>query len=159
MKGFVDEVAILCGGREIARHPRHYGEGVFVSDPLHYLALIEMKPNALDQAAALQGWNLPEVFQHLRHLLEARMGNRGKREFIQVLRLMEAAPQDVVACAVTEAIRLGAIGFDAIKQITLARIERRPVRLNLAAYPHLPQLAVKTTAPADYAVLVPEMAA
>jgi len=159
VKGFVDEVAILCGGREIARHPRHYGEGVFVADPLHYLALIEMKPNALDQAAALQGWNLPEVFQHLRHLLEARMGNRGKREFIQVLRLMEAAPQDVVASAVTEAIRLGAIGFDAVKQITLARIERRPVRLNLAAYPHLPQLAVKTTTAADYAVLVPEMAA
>ena len=159
VKGFVDEVAILCAGREIARHPRHYGEGVFVADPLHCLALIETKPNALDQAAALQGWNLPEVFQHLRHLLEARMGNRGKREFIQVLRLMEAAPQDVVAYAVTEAIRLGAIGFDAVKQITLARIERRPVRLDLAAYPHLPQLAVKTTTAADYAVLVPEMAA
>ena len=49
--GFVqhaDEVAILWGGQEIARHPRHYGEGVFVADPLHYLALIEMKPNALD---------------------------------------------------------------------------------------------------------------
>ncbi|NEU15157.1 hypothetical protein G3T14_24355, partial [Methylobacterium sp. BTF04] len=45
-------------------------------------ALIETKPNALDQAAALQGWDLPEAFQHLRHLLEARMGNRGKREFI-----------------------------------------------------------------------------
>jgi hypothetical protein len=82
-----------------------------------------------------------------------------KREFIQVLRLMEAAPQDVVAYAVTEAIRLGAIGFDAVKQITLARIERRPIRLDLAAYPHLPQLAVKTTTAADYAVLVPEMAA
>ena len=53
------------------------------------------------------------------------MGNRGKREFIQVLRLMEEAPQDVVACAVTQAIRLGAIGLDAVKQITLARIERR----------------------------------
>jgi len=66
VKGFVAEVAILCAGREIARHPRHYGEGVFVADPLHYLALIEIKPNALDQAAALQGWNLPEVFQHLR---------------------------------------------------------------------------------------------
>ena len=84
--------------------------------------------------------------------------NRGKREFIQVLRLMEAAPQDAVAYAVTQAIRLGAIGFDAVKQITLARIERRPVRLDLAAYPHLPQLTVKTTAAADYAVLVPEMA-
>ncbi len=159
VKGFVAEVAILCGGTEIARHPRCYGEGVFVADPLHYLALIETKPNALDQAAALQGWDLPEVFQHLRHLLEARMGNRGKREFIQVLRLMEAAPKDVVASAATEAIRLGAIGFDAVKQITLARIERRPVRLDLTAYPHLPKLAVKTTAAADYTVLVPEMAA
>ena len=159
VKGFVAEVVILCGGTEIARHPRCYGEGVFVADPLHYLALIETKPNALDQAAALQGWDLPEVFQHLRHLLEARMGNRGKREFIQVLRLMEGAPKDVVASAATEAIRLGAIGFDAVKQITLARIERRPVRLDLTAYPHLPKLAVKTTAAADYTVLVPEMAA
>lgn len=73
VKGFVDEVAILCGGEEIARHARCYGEGVFVADPLHYLALIEMKPGALDQAAALQDWALPHVFQHLRHLLEARI--------------------------------------------------------------------------------------
>ncbi len=159
VKGFVDEVVILCGGKQIARHPRCYGAGVFVSDPLHYLALIEQKPNALDQAAALQGWALPEVFQHLRHLLEARMGNRGKREFIQVLRLMEAMPQDVVAFAVTEAIRLGAVGFDAVKLIALARIERRPARLDLAAYPHLPKTAVKTTSAADYAVLLPDLAA
>jgi hypothetical protein len=105
VKGFVDEVVILCGGEEIARHARSYGTGVFVADPLHYLALIEMKRGALDQAAALQGWELPQVFQHLRHLLEARMGNRGKREFIQVLRLLEAMPKDVVTFAVTEAIR------------------------------------------------------
>ena len=153
VKAFVDEVVILCGGREIARHPRCYGEGVFVASPLNYLALIEIKPNALDQAAALQGWDLPEVFQHLRHLLEARMGNRGKREFFQVLRLMEAMPRDVVVHAVTQAIHLGAIGFDAVKLIALARIERRPVRLDLAAYPHLPKIKVKITSAADYAVL------
>ena len=92
VKGFVEEVVVLCRGEEVARHPRSYGTGVFVSDPLHCLALIEMKPNALDQAAALQGWDLPESFQHVRHLLEVRMGNRGKREFIQVLRLMECLP-------------------------------------------------------------------
>ena len=159
VKAFVDEVAILCGEREIARHPRCYGDGVFVFDPLHYLALIETKPNALDQAAALQGWDLPEAFQHLRHMLEARMGNRGKREFIQVLRLMEALPRDTVTFAVSEAIRLGAIGFDAVKLIALARIERRPARLDLAAYPHLPKTAVKTTSAADYAVLLPDLAA
>ncbi len=118
----------------------------------HYLALIETKPNALDQAAPLQGWDLPEAFQHLRHLLEARMGNRGKREFIQVLRLMEAAPKEIVASAVTDAIQLGAISFDAVKQMVLARIERRPARLDLAAYPYLPQTSMKTTSAADYAV-------
>jgi hypothetical protein len=159
VKGFVDEVVIQCGGAVVARHPRAYGEGEFVADPLHYLALLETKPNALDQAAALQGWDLPEVFQHLRHLLEARMGNRGKREFIQVLRLMEAMPKDIVTIAVTEAIRLGAIGFDAVKLIALARLERRPACLDLATYPHLPKPAVKTTSAADYAALVPRLAA
>jgi transposase len=153
VKGFVAEVVILCAGGVVARHPRSYAEGAFIADPLHYLALIETKPNALDQAAALQGWDLPEVFQHLRHMLEARMGNRGKREFIQVLRLLEAMPREIVTFAVTEAIRLGAIGFDAVKLIALARFERRPARLDLAAYPHLPQTAVKTTSAADYAVL------
>jgi len=159
VKGFVDQVVILSGGEEIARHQRCYGSGTFVFDPLHYLALIETKPNALDQAAPLQGWELPEAFQHLRHLLEARMGNRGKREFIQVLRLMEVMPKDVVAHAVSEAIRLGAIGFDAVKQIALARIERRPAKLDLSAYPHLPKTAVKMTSAADYAVLIPGRAA
>jgi transposase len=159
VKGFVDEVVILCAGKVIARHPRSYAEGAFIADPLHYLALIEMKPNALDQAAALQNWDLPEVFQHLRHLLEARMGNKGKREFIQVLRLLEVIPKEVVTYAVTEAIHLGAIGFDAVKLIALARTERRPVRLDLAAYPHLPRLTVQTTRAVDYAALVPEMVA
>jgi hypothetical protein len=102
---------------------------------------------------------LPEAFQHLRHLMEARMGNRGKREFIQVLRLMEAIPKEVVTHAVTEAIRLGAISFDAVKQIALARIERRPPRLDLSAYPHLPKTTVKMTLAADYAVLLPGRAA
>lgn len=87
------------------------------------------------------------------------MGSRGKREFIQVLRLMEAMPLEIVASAVTEAVRLGAIGFDAVKQIALARIERRPARLDLTAYPHLPKTAVRTTAASDYAILIPGRAA
>ena len=43
-KGFVDPVVILCGGEEIARHPRCYGDATFVAYPLHHLALIETKP-------------------------------------------------------------------------------------------------------------------
>ena len=59
----------------------------FVYDPIHYLPLLERKPGALDQAAPLQSWELPEDFGTLRRLLESRMGRRGKREFVQVLRV------------------------------------------------------------------------
>ena len=139
----------------IARHPRAYGAGVFVFDPLHYLALIEKKPNALDQAAPLQGWDLPEAFQHLRHLLEARMGNRGKREFIQVLRLMEAIPQDGRDGrrdrgdpARRDRLRRGQADRAGPDRTTAG-----PARSG--GLPHLPRMAVRTTAAADYAVLGP----
>ena len=45
------------------------------------------------------------------------------------------------------------IGFDAVKHLLLARIERRPVHLDLARYPHLPQF-VAATRSADYASLL-----
>jgi transposase len=159
VKGFVDKVAILCGAVEIARHPRVYGRGQFVFDPMHYLALLEQKPGALDQAAPLQNWILPESLQHLRRLLEARMGNRGKREFIQVLRLMQVFSEVIVAAAALDAIRLGAIGFDAVKQLVIAKVERRPANLDLGDYPYLPVASVKTTLAADYMALVSGRAA
>ncbi len=154
VKGFVDEVVILCGAEEIARHKRSYGRAEFICDPRHYLALIEQKPGALDQAAALQGWPLSPAFSDLRRMLESRMGNRGKREFVQVLRLMETFPESVVATAVGDAIRLGAPSFDAVKQLVIARVEHRPPRLDTSAYPYLPKPAVATTRAADYAALL-----
>jgi hypothetical protein len=47
---------------------------------------------------------LPEEFATLRRLLEARMGKPDKREFVQVLRLMEAFRIEEVASAVRDAI-------------------------------------------------------
>ena len=101
----------------------------------------------------------PQQFGHLRRLLEARMGRKGKREYIQVLRLMELFARDVVAAAVNDAVKLGAIGFDAVKQLTLARVERRAPNLDLGAYPYLPKVHVATTRAADYAALLEGAAA
>src|SRR4030088_3564583 len=92
-------------------------------------------PGALDQAAPLQNWTLPEPLQHLRRLLEARMGNRGKREFIQALRLIEVFPETLVAAAALDAIRLGAISFDEGKQLVIAKVEHRTANLDLGHYP------------------------
>lgn len=154
VKGYVHEVLVCCGSEVIARHRRSYESEDLVLDPLHYLALLEQKPNALDQAAPLAGWQLPEEFAQLRRLLEARLSKRGKREFVQVLRLFETFPQEEVVHAVRQALHLGAISFDAVKHLLLCHIERRPPRLDLECYPHLPSAQVTTTAAADYLSLL-----
>lgn len=152
--GYVEQVVISCGAEIIARHPRSYAREDFVFDPLHYLALLEQKTGALDQAAPLQGWNLAEAFVTLRRLLEARLGKAGKREYVQVPRLLETFRLEDVHAAVREALRLGAIGFDAVKPLVLCRVERRPPRLDLAAYPYLPRVTVATTSAEAYMSLL-----
>jgi transposase len=154
VRGSVEEVVIACGAEIIARHPRSYGREDFIFDPRHYLALLEQKIGALDQAAPLQGWELPDEFGTLRRLLEARMGKGGKREYVQVLRLLETFRLEDVQAGVREALRLGALGFDAVKHLVLCRIERRPPKLDLTVYPYLPRVAVATTSARTYMALL-----
>jgi transposase len=154
VKGYVDAVVIACSSEVIARHPRSYEREDIVFEPRHYLALLEQKIGALDQAAPLQGWELPECFAQLRRLLEARRGKPGKREYVQVLRLLETFCVEEVSGAIRDALRLGIIAFDAVKHLVLCRIERRPPRLNLIEYPHLPLPQVQTTQAAAYLALL-----
>ena len=151
--------SIGCGSEVIARHIRSYERDDFVYDPIHYLPLLERKSGALDQAAPLQGWALPEEFGTLRRLLESRMGRRGKREYVQVLRLLETFSQQEVAAAAKDAIRLGAISFDAVKHLVLCRLEGRPPRLDLELYPYLPRVRVSATSAGDYLTLLSGRAA
>ena len=154
VRGYVNEVVISCGSEIVARHRRSYERDDFVFDPLHYLPLLERKTGALDQAAPLAGWELPEEFGVLRRLLESRMGKQGKREFVQVLRLMESFRKGEVHDAVREALKLGAISSDAVKHLVLCRIDGRPPRLDLELYPYLPRVTVTKTSARDYMTLV-----
>ena len=79
IRGYVHEVVIGCGAEIIARHPRSHDREDLVFDPIHYMTLLEQKIAALDQAAPLVGWELPDAFATLRRLFEARMGKAGKR--------------------------------------------------------------------------------
>jgi transposase len=154
IKGYVDRVEIACGQEVVARHRRSYERGAVVYEPLHYLALLEKKPGALEQAAPLKGWKLDPAYAELCRLLEARFGHCGKREYIQVLRLLEDFPEPQVTAAVREAVKRRLVGFDAVKHLLLARIERRPAYLDLSQYPHLPQPFVAATRIADYGALL-----
>ena len=159
VRGYVDQVVISCGSEVIAKHHRSYQRDDFVYDPIHYLPLLEQKTAALDQAAPLQGWDLPEEFGTLRRLLESRMGPRGKREFVQVPRLLENFSLEEVQSAARDALRLGALSFDAVKHLVLCRLEGRPPRLDLEFYPYLPRMRVNTTSAGDCIALLPGRAA
>jgi transposase len=159
VKGYVHEVVIVCASEVIARHERSYEREAVIFNPLHYLALLEQKTRAIDQAAPLAGWQLPECFAQLRRLLEARLRKHGSREYVQVLRLLETFALDEVTRAIDDALQLGTISFDAVKHLLLCRIERRPPRLDMENYPHLPMARVRTTQASDYMSLLTEVGA
>ena len=62
-----------------------------------------------------------------------------------------------VQSAARDAIRLGALSFDAVKHLALCRLEGRPTRLEL--YPYLPRVRVSTTSTGDYMTLLSGRAA
>ena len=97
VRGYVHEVVISCGAETIARHVRSYEREDFVFDPLHYLALLERKIGALDQAAPLAGWSLPDEFTTLRRLL-------ARRQFAR----QGGAEGAIIACAVGQPVLTGA---------------------------------------------------
>ena len=154
VKAFVWEVVISVASEVIARHGRSYQREEMIFNPLHYLALLEQKTSALDQAAPLQNWPLPEEFDELRRQMEARLAKRGRREFVQVLRLLETFSMAEVTAAVQQALALPAIAFDAVKHLLLCAIEQRPPKLDLENYPHLPAAEVALTRAADYQILL-----
>jgi hypothetical protein len=83
----------------------------------------------------------------IRRLMEARSGKEGRREFIQVLRLCERFEQPLVEWAVARALEMGAISFDAVKMIALARLEQCHASIcNFTRTCHAPMLGALTRA-------------
>ena len=101
VKGYVDRVAVVADGAEVASHRRSYARGGRVLDPRHFLVVLETKPAALDHAPVYRDWHLPAAFADLRRGLEARLGPRaGARQYIQVLQLLARHPVDRVERAI-----------------------------------------------------------
>ena len=151
--GTVDAVRIAVGDRVVAVHRRSWGrEGVFY-DPVHYLALLERKPGALDFAAPLEGWELPVCFGVLRRRLEAELGGPGTRQYIKVLRLLERAGPGELRRAVQRALELGVADADAVRLILEHRRERPAGLFCLDGRPHLKLVTVPMPDLAAYAGL------
>ncbi len=70
IKGYVDRVVFVSGGQVIATHTRCLQPHTMVHDPLHYLATLDRKPGALEDAPVYREWKLPGCFAAYRAELE-----------------------------------------------------------------------------------------
>jgi transposase len=154
VKGSYREVILHAQGQEIARHRRLWVREAVSFEPLHYLALLERKPGALDYARPLEGWTLPECFAVLRRRLEAEFDGHGTREYIRVLRLLEHHSVRRLRRAVESALRVGALSRDAIAQFLFPRTDWRHTTFDLAGHPHLRHVRVAAPVLEDYRVLL-----
>ena len=66
----------------------------------------------------------------------------------------ERSRRDDVQSAVIDALRLGTIGFDAVKHLLLCPDISGPPRLDLDDYPYLPRARVDTTSASSYMSLL-----
>jgi len=144
VKGFCWEVVLHAQGREVARHPRIWDKQRVCFEPVHYLALLERKPGALDYALPLDQWELPEAFTTLRKRLENQYASEGVREYIQILRLLEKHSMPALMKAVSKALEYGAITRDAVAQFLYPQEQWREQTFNLDGYPHLKQVWIKS---------------
>ena len=119
VKGYVERVEVVAQGRVVATHPRSYGRGEQILDPIHYLASLGRRPAALDHANVYRHWILPPLFGQLRQSLENRQGAAaGSRQFIRVLQCLNEHSITVVERAIATArvgtpTALGGESFDA----------------------------------------------
>jgi transposase len=155
VRAYVDRVVLSHKGELVAEHRRRWGREGVSFDPVHYLALLERKPGALDHARPLEGWELPECFAVLRRRLEAERDGEGTREFIRVLRLLEKQSLDRLTAAVEQGLRVRAHTRDAIAQFLLPREDWRATTFSLDGREHLRRVVVRATEVSAYRDLLP----
>jgi transposase len=143
--GTIDRVRFHRRGTVVAEHARCWGKGQVTFEPLHYLALLERKPGALDYARPLAGWSLPDAFVALRRRLEQANPKGGTRQYIRVLRLLETYDLAAVTVAVERALALAVSDADAVRLLVERDRERPATGFDLTGRPQL--LAVNVPAP------------
>jgi len=150
--GGIEKVRFVVRDSVVAEHSRDWGKENVHYDPVHYLALLERKPGALDFGKPFDDWDLPEVFGVLRRRLEGELGQTGRREFIKVLRLLESCEPKELARAVDRALQIGALTVEVIRLLLQDGREKPAKYFRLDGRPHLqgheippPKLAIYDT--------------
>jgi transposase len=135
--GGIESVRMIVQDRVVAEHPRDWDKENVHYNPLHYLALLERKPGALDYGKPFDEWDLPACFGVLRRRLESGLGKQGRYEFIKVLRLLESCQPGELAKAIERSLAIGTLMAEAIRLLLQEGREVPAKYFRLDGHPHL----------------------
>lgn len=145
VQAYAFQVRILADQQVVAEHARCFGREQDILDPLHYLALLEQRPGALEYAVPMRRWRTewPAVYEELLQALRQRWPDgRGVREFIAVLQLHQQYPAQQMASAIQAALTSGALHADGVLLYLRQQVQpsRLPPPLDVSAYPAVAHL-------------------
>src|SRR6266487_1164364 len=129
-------------GNQLAHHPRSYGKEQDIFDPLHYLSLLEQRPDAFDYAKPIKEWrkDWPQSYSRmLVNLQEKWPQGRGVQEFVRVLQLHKDFPADLIEQAIEQALSYGCVHLDGVLHCLhqLTEPKEPPKSLDLSDRPDL----------------------
>jgi transposase len=145
VKGYVDRVEVFFKDEKIASHKRLWSKENISFDPVHYLALLERKPGALEHGLPLADWHLPECFGVLKRRLETEQQGEGTREYIKVLRLLEKHTLGAVTRAIEKGLSVNGLSRDVIAQFLFPQQDWGQTTFCLEGREHLRHVKVAKT--------------
>jgi hypothetical protein len=153
VKGYTNLVRICRFHEVIAEHPRCWGREQQIFNPLHYLPLLERKPHSLAFGRPFEKLALPGCFEVLQRRMEWEL-DHGRREYIQVLRLLERYSVQQVTSAVQEALRRRVHTKDGVAQFLTGCRPWRQTTFKLDRSDHLRLVKISKSDVGVYADLL-----
>ncbi len=145
LRAFAWTVEVSDGQAIAARHPRLYGRDGEQLDPLHYLALLAVKPGAFALARPIQQWaqQWPPIYDDYLAALRQARPETATREFVRMLQLHVRHDEAAIAAALAYALARECWSADGVEQYLYqcATPETAATFVNLTANPRLAPLA------------------
>ena len=116
----VERVDIFYNRKRVASHKRVYGVNKWCLEPLHYLKLIQRRPQSFDSARPIRQWRAlwPDCLEKLLERFRDKQGHsRGTKDFISVLMLYRQYPGADIETAVELALESHVSTSEGVKNI------------------------------------------
>lgn len=124
VRAYATRIVVWFNGAIVAEHPRAFGHGHTIYNPLHYMPVLARKPGALRNGAPFRDWELPPALTKVRTRLGR--GDDADRQFVGVLAAILTDGLDAVEAACREALVSGTCSRDVILNILARRHDVTP---------------------------------